>query len=172
MKITIIVPDKSIGIDGIFLSEIQQDLSWIPSNVHAVQWDGGKGHIEFTDGSLNEPINDLGIYAKAIEMFNNEKQRIADEQKAREEAIEAARDYWAELRYLRDRKLAECDWTQGNDSPLSKEQKNTWKTYRKALRELPKNITDPKALVNDTNNPQWPKLGQLGNQLSSNQINS
>jgi hypothetical protein len=158
MKITIIVPDKSIGIDGIFLSEIQQDLSWIPSNVHAVQWDGEKGHVEFTDGSLNEPINDLGIYGRAIESFNNEKQRIADEKKAREEAIEAARNYWAELRSLRDQKLTKCDWTQGNDSPLSEEQKNTWKVYRQALRELPENITDPKSLVIDQNNPLWPKF--------------
>ena len=156
MRLTIIVPDKSIGIDGQFILEIQQDLSWIPSNVHAVQWDGEKGHVEFNDGSSNQTINDLGIYEKAIETFNNEKQRIADEQKAREEAREAARDYWAELRSLRDQKLEKCDWTQGNDSPLSEEQKNAWKVYREQLRDLPANITDPKTLVNDMNNPQWP----------------
>lgn len=156
MRITIIVPDKSIGIDYNFIGDIQQDLSWIPSNVRAVQWDGEKGHIEFNDGSLNEIINELGLYSRAIETYNNEKQRLIDEQKAQEEAREAARDYWKELRYIRNQKLTECDWTQFSDVSLSEEQKNSWKVYRQALRDLPNNITDPKPLVNDMNNSQWP----------------
>ena len=41
----------------------------------------------------------------------------------------------ATVRTDRDRKLAECDWTQTNDSPVKDESK--WTTYRQALRDVP-----------------------------------
>ena len=41
-----------------------------------------------------------------------------------------------ELRAERDRLLAECDWTQGADSPLSDSQKAEWATYRQSLRDI------------------------------------
>ena len=37
----------------------------------------------------------------------------------------------------RNRLLAETDWTQGNDSPLSSDKKTEWANYRTALRNLP-----------------------------------
>lgn len=37
----------------------------------------------------------------------------------------------------RDQRLADTDWTQANDSPLSEEKKAEWATYRQALRDLP-----------------------------------
>lgn len=156
MRLTIIPSDRAIGIDGKFLLEIQEDLSWIPSNIHAVQWNEKGGHIEYKDETPNELIEELGIYEQAIDTYNTEKQRIEDEIISKEEAIEAARDYWAELRTLRDEKLSKCDWTQIADVPLTEEQKTAWGIYRQALRDLPKNITDPKVLVNDANNSQWP----------------
>jgi len=156
MRLTIIPGDKAIGIGGEFLLKIQEDLSWIPSNIHAVQWNGESGHIEYKDETPNELINDLGIYKQAIDTFNNEKQRLEDEEKIKAEAIEAAIDYWKELRSLRDRKLTECDWTQIPDAPLTEEHKDAWKNYRQALRDLPKNITDPKVLVNDSSDSGWP----------------
>ena len=158
MKLTIIVPDKFILIDGQGISQIQQDFSWIPSNVHAVQWYETWGEVEYTDGSPNEKIQELGIYGLAITTLNNEKQRLEDEKIAEAEAMEARRDYWNELRILRYMKLIECDWTQTLDAPLSEEQKTAWRNYRQALRDLPENIIDPKTLVNDKNNPQWPVI--------------
>jgi hypothetical protein len=147
-----------VGMEEFFIPT--QDFSWIPSNITNVRWHGTNGQIQYApneDGSVAvEFISELGIYEKAIEMFNNEKQRIADEQKAQEEAIEAARDYWAELRYLRDQKLLTCDWTQGNDSPLSEEQKTAWKVYRQELRDLPESISDPKPLVKNLDDSNWP----------------
>ena len=47
-----------------------------------------------------------------------------------------------ELRYERNFRLTECDWTQNNDSPLSDSKKTEWKTYRQTLRDLPKNLPD------------------------------
>ena len=55
-----------------------------------------------------------------------------------------------ELKYfktVRNKKLADCDWTQAADSPLSDSKKAEWKTYRPALRDLPSKTT-PKFLPN------------------------
>ena len=41
----------------------------------------------------------------------------------------------ANVRSTRDSKLAECDWTQANDSPLKAA--SAWTTYRQALRDVP-----------------------------------
>jgi hypothetical protein len=42
----------------------------------------------------------------------------------------------ADAQKLRNTKLTECDWTQGEDSPLSDEKKLEWQTYRQALRDF------------------------------------
>ena len=151
MRITIIPSDKTIGIDGDFLLSIQQDISWVPENIHAVQWYNTWGEVEYTDSSPNERIEELGIYQQAVIDFNNELKRIEDEQKAQEEAIEASRDYWEELRSLRNQKLTQSDWTQVSDAPFTEEQKISWQSYRQALRDLPENTEDPK-------NPVWPTI--------------
>ena len=39
------------------------------------------------------------------------------------------------VRYERNQKLSECDWTQANDSPLKAA--SAWTTYRQALRDVP-----------------------------------
>ena len=45
------------------------------------------------------------------------------------------------FRLERNRRLAKCDWTQGNDSPLTTDKKTEWATYRQALRDLPASST-------------------------------
>ena len=44
---------------------------------------------------------------------------------------------WTRIRAERDRLLANSDWTQGNDTPLSDADKAKWTTYRGKLRTLP-----------------------------------
>lgn len=41
------------------------------------------------------------------------------------------------IRSIRDKLLAESDWTQMPDSPLSSEAKASWAAYRQQLRDLP-----------------------------------
>lgn len=43
----------------------------------------------------------------------------------------------AEVRYDRDLLLAESDWTQMPDSPLTDAKKTEWATYRTSLRDVP-----------------------------------
>lgn len=57
---------------------------------------------------------------------------------------------WAALRAERDRLLAECDWTQVADVPLTLLQKTAWAKYRRKLRDMPETTEDPA-------NPVWPE---------------
>jgi len=152
VRLTLIPSDKFVSIDDEKLLKIQQDFSWIPENVHAVQWYDTWGEVEYNDGSPNKKIEELGIFEQAVIDHGNEKQRIADEEAARE----AARDYMEELRFIRNRKLSDCDWTQAADVQLSDAKKAEWTAYRQELRDLPENVVDPKPLVLDLNHPDWP----------------
>ena len=148
MKLIFIVSEKFIRLDDESFLNIKEDLSWVPSNVHAVIWNDTVGRVEYKNAP-SEVINELGIYEQALEIFDTEKQRRFREQLAEEELKEASRDYWKEFRNERNRKLIECDWTQLSDSPITKQKKQEWAVYRQALRDLPENTNDPK-------NPEWP----------------
>ena len=57
MKLTIIREDGAVYQDGISHSGL--DLSFIPSNVHALQWNTDNGWIEYCeDVNGNKPSND------------------------------------------------------------------------------------------------------------------
>jgi hypothetical protein len=43
---------------------------------------------------------------------------------------------WADIRRVRNGKLAGCDWTQLADAPLTLDQKAAWAAYRQALRDI------------------------------------
>lgn len=148
MELAFIVSEKYIRLNDEAFGNIQEDLSWVPSNVHAVIWNDTVGRIEYKNAP-SEVINELGIYEQALEIFDAEKQKRFREQLAEEELREASRDYWKEFRNERNRKLIECDWTQLSDSPITKQKKQEWAVYRQALRDLPENTNDPK-------NPEWP----------------
>jgi uncharacterized small protein (DUF1192 family) len=152
MRLTIVPSDKFIAIDGNGFLDIQQDFSWIPSNVHAVQWYDTWGEVEYNDGTPNERIEELGVFSQAETTLNAEKARI----QAELDAKEAARDYAEELRLLRNQRLFLSDWSQLADNSLTTAQKTAWTTYRQELRDLPETVTDPKPLVQDPNHKDWP----------------
>lgn len=54
------------------------------------------------------------------------------------------------VREDRNRRLADCDWTQFNDCPLSNTDKTKWATYRTELRNLPEQSGFPWDIV-------WPE---------------
>ena len=55
------------------------------------------------------------------------------------------------LRNNRNALLAECDWTQLDDSPLTGAKKIEWATYRQELRDLPATNT-----ATEEQNVSWP----------------
>ena len=146
MNLVIIPSDRIIGIGTTIISGIGTDMSWIPSDVHAVQWDGSSGEIEYNDGKANLDITSLGIYSQAETTFNNEIQRRKD---LDDEYLNSNTFLWMKLRSERDNLLLSSDFTQLGDIGLSESKKTEWINYRQALRDLPANTSDPA-------NPTWP----------------
>ena len=90
MRMTVIVADRCIYINN-FTSQWEDD-SWLPEYeqgpVHAVQWYGDHGEIEFTSrGSKNLEITELGPWEYAIELHEKIK---SEWEKAQEEARKLA----------------------------------------------------------------------------------
>ena len=91
MKLTIIPVDGAVYKDGYSYSGL--DLSFVSSNVHALQWKGSTGWIEFVendDGTKpqNEPITELPSWASVCvaKWDEAETARLAAEEAAREAA--------------------------------------------------------------------------------------
>jgi hypothetical protein len=68
MKLTIIPSDKTVYVDNYSLGNL--DLSFVPSNVHALQWKNDLGWIEFVENDdftkpQNETINQLPNWANS-----------------------------------------------------------------------------------------------------------
>jgi hypothetical protein len=68
MKLTIVPFDKTVYVDNYAIHDI--DLSFVPSNVHALQWKVDLGWIEFVENDdfskpQNEVINELPAWANS-----------------------------------------------------------------------------------------------------------
>ena len=146
MNIVIIPSARIIGLGTTIISGIGTDMSWIPSDVHAVHWDGSSGEIEYNDGKANLGITSIGIYSQAETTFNNEIQRKKD---LDDEYLNSSTFLWMKLRSERDNLLLSSDFTQLGDIGLSESKKTEWINYRQALRDLPANTSDPAS-------PNWP----------------
>jgi hypothetical protein len=48
-----------------------------------------------------------------------------------------------DVRATRNERLADTDWTQLSDVPLTDDERKAWTAYRQALRDLPKTAVDP-----------------------------
>jgi phage-related protein len=137
MNVCVITEDKMIQVDG---EALNFDFT-IDSNIHAIQWSGTEGHIEFKDGTPNEDITDFTPYQSLIDAHNAEKQRIVDYELNSIVSFE-------ELRTKRDNLLEDTDFRvlsdyQGNDQ-------QAWLDYRQELRDLPDGYEPVK-------NPSYPK---------------
>ena len=145
-SLIIVTEDKLIGIGTTILSGIGTDMSWIPSDVHAVHWNETSGEIEYNDGKPNLSISSIGIYSQAETTFNNEIKRRKD---LDDEYLNSSSFLWMKLRSERDNLLLSSDFTQLGDIGLSETKKTEWVNYRQLLRDLPANTSDPA-------NPTWP----------------
>lgn len=63
MRLTIIPGDGSVGENGKFYNDLDLNSCAIPTNVHALQWDGAAGWIEFNEPIPNEEITSLPAWA-------------------------------------------------------------------------------------------------------------
>ena len=68
MRITIIPADGNVGVNGEFRQIAGLQASY--PNVHAVQFDGVSGHIEYSDGRPNLSIVDMVAFQGTIDAWN------------------------------------------------------------------------------------------------------
>lgn len=95
MRVVIIAEDKTVGIDNEFYSDV--DLTGIDPSIHAVQWYGSYGEIEYKTkyekGSLVKPANlfidDISAYKFAIDAWNQTKIEVRQKEEMKA-AMEAA----------------------------------------------------------------------------------
>lgn len=66
MKVTIIKNDSVVLVDG---RAIKVDLSDFPANVHAVQFDGANGHVEYNDGKANTTLKNLETFQTWVDRW-------------------------------------------------------------------------------------------------------
>jgi len=112
-----------------------------------------KGFAVLVNGENSHAINGHGL----ADITRGSIVKNADgsiEQLWNEEEIDNAekRNRWVEGK--RHNLLYLCDWTQSPDSPLSAADKESWKIYRQALRDVP-NVTDFN-LVKSSDDIAWP----------------
>lgn len=116
MRVTIVPSDGVVGIDGVF-RQVAGLAAMLP-DVHAVQWNGGGGEVEFIDGSPNEFINTLAAFQSAIDAWNaltpppkTEAELLAEAKEARIEVMEAAyqQSVGADISYLGSTFQADAD---------------------------------------------------------------
>lgn len=137
--VTVVPADSLIIVGGVALV-FPFDA---PTNLHALQWRGGTGHTEWTDGP-NKPLTAEDYDEQVtpfVELWQAEKARL-EQAAAEAEAVrlaeynsEAAR--FERLRAERDRRLTATDYLLMQDYPLDNPHKEVVRIYRQALRDLP-----------------------------------
>ena len=95
--------------------------------------DEAKAHIATHGGFVDESPSDLAEYWT---VDAKKKTLTADNSSL---ASDVLADKWASIRSKRDKLLAESDYMGNSDVTMS----SAWKTYRKALRDLPASESDP-----------------------------
>lgn len=86
-KISVVPDDKAVYVDG---KSMQVDCSDLPTFIHAIQWDGKNGHIEFkSDGSgrrmPNITFTDFTPYQFLVDRWNRANDEIVQKTKVEEE---------------------------------------------------------------------------------------
>ena len=63
-KVTIVKSDNKVIVDGV---DRTVDCSGQAANLHAVQWDGSAGEVEYNDGTPNAIIDSISTYQSLID---------------------------------------------------------------------------------------------------------
>lgn len=139
--------------EGIY---VREELTWLPKNIHAIQWYGDEGVIEYTNDYPKKFYSMEPYYQYMIDSINQEKKLLQEEKN--QDLLNFIENPETFVRSRRNALLNTSDWTQMPDSPLSDEKKNEWKIYRQHLRDLPNNISDFMLYIQDTT--LWPEPPQ------------
>lgn len=130
-KISIVPADNAAYIDGVPIFGL--DLSEVPQDIHAFQWEDEKGWLE-RKGQADEALEMFPDWVPAI---------LAEYQLKKEEQskppVETDDQKIAANKMLAKAYLEQSDWTQLQDVKLSNQA--AWVDYRKQLRAIVDNAT-------------------------------
>ena len=71
MRVSIIKEDGTVVKDGVAYTDL--DLSALPSEFHALQWDTDSGNLETKDSNntpINAPVSDLSPYQFCLDAWH------------------------------------------------------------------------------------------------------
>ena len=101
--LTIIKDDSFVKVDGFGLEPI--DCSSLASNIHAIQFDGTNGHVEYNDGTNNLAITAISDYSAITDLWTSTKAThdtaVSDAETAASEAATAQTTLEATYGYKR-----------------------------------------------------------------------
>ncbi len=108
----------------------------------------GSDKREITEKSLNDNVKTDIDEWNVIELNEdvvtvNGKQFLRSSVPAAERIAEKAK----KMRFIRNGLLAQSDWTQTADCPLSSEKKKIWANYRQSLRDITTQTSFPESVV-------------------------
>ena len=115
------------NIDSVFTEKMDK-------NIHAIQWYGDHGEIEYND--RNEKITDISLFQFLIDEGLAEKDRRDEEQ-----VLEALENEPTEEQIVEDERairLFETDWIVIKYIEIGEPIPKKWKEYRNALRNITK----------------------------------
>tara|TARA_R110000824_G_scaffold76606_1_gene194017 strand:+ start:955 stop:1356 length:402 start_codon:yes stop_codon:yes gene_type:complete len=67
--LTIIKDDGFVSVDGVGIDSI--DCSSLASNIHAIQFDGTNGEVEYNDGTANLAITAISDYSTITDLWTS-----------------------------------------------------------------------------------------------------
>ena len=114
--------------------------------------------VECTDEDVEARLGQLNDYITSVPTVYNIKwsdEKVDGSHFTGDDDAKDARllaEEWKEIREKRDILLANSDWTQGGDTPLTSAKKTEWATYRTKLRDIPKDQKDKTTYASIT----WP----------------
>lgn len=98
-------------------------------------------YLQIVENKRRE-IQSLVVENHEIQKANEDAKRISmvEHEAERKELEKLDENIWAAIRIKRNVLLAESDWTQLLDSPLSEDKIHEWAVYRQKLRDLPQDF--------------------------------
>ena len=140
MRLTIINDDSLVQIDGI---SYKVDLFNLPQDIHAVQWYGSSGEIEFrNNGNVkphNQQITSVELFQQFIDLWTEKHNEYKNLLVPTEEQL------IERVKLKAEKLLADSDWSVLSDVALQNQ--TDWLIYRNSLREI---------RINPTTEVIWP----------------
>jgi hypothetical protein len=92
---------------------------------------------------MSKKITEIPFWAIFTDCFPNQ----IEVYNQKDEAVLTTEHWLAIAKWWRNALLNESDWSQVSDNSLSEIQRESWKQYRKQLREITDSVSNPKDIV-------------------------